>query len=66
MDVLDIVKKYLDENGYDGLYSDYECGCLKEDFVPCGGIQGDCHAGYKQQKCKIENGEDDWFIGADK
>ena len=65
MDVLDIVKKYLDENGYDGLYSDYECACLKDDLAPCGEMNMDCRAGYKQ-KCKIKNCEYDWCIGADK
>lgn len=34
MDILDIVKKYLKDNGYDGLGND-ECGCSIDDLFPC-------------------------------
>jgi len=42
-----IVTAWLREHGYDGLYRQ-ECGCLIEDFMPCGG-EGidDCMAGYR-------------------
>ena len=39
MTVLEIVKLYLEANGYDGLYDD-DCGCGKDDLAPCAGI--DC------------------------
>jgi len=40
-----IVKQWLRDNGYDGLYND-DCGCTLDDFAPCGEICGDCVAGY--------------------
>lgn len=46
MDVCDIVKKYLIENGYDGLYTD-GCGCLVDDLMPCDCDCSYCEAGYK-------------------
>jgi hypothetical protein len=51
MTVLEIVKDWLKEHGYDGLYlpiGDGEaCGCSLDDFAPCGEIDGDCQAAYK-------------------
>ena len=53
MDVADIVKRFLEENGFDGLYTD-ECGCKKDNLFPCDsdgakycvpGYQGPCHCG---------------------
>ena len=43
-----IVKKYLTENGFDGLYnSDNACGCKKFDLFPCDGDGSyDCKPGY--------------------
>ncbi len=38
--VLEIVKAYLEANGFDGLCSDAIpecCGCRLDDFMPCGG-----------------------------
>ena len=46
MDVHDIVKQYLDNNGYDGLYMDGECACRKDDLAPCGNIDASCEPGY--------------------
>ena len=46
-DVLEILKQYLVDNGYDGLYRD-ECGCFVDDLLPC--VENDvghCQAGYK-------------------
>ena len=33
MNVKEIVKKYLDENGFDGLCG-FHCGCEKDDLAP--------------------------------
>ena len=47
MDVADIVKRFLEENGFDGLYTD-ECGCFKDDLFPCSSECAlDCVPGYK-------------------
>ena len=46
--VIEIIKKNLIEEGFDGLYNeDLECACLVDDIEPCGEIKGDCTAGYK-------------------
>jgi hypothetical protein len=48
MDVIDIIREYLEKNGYDGLYnSDLECGCEVDDLAPCDNVGHDCAAGYK-------------------
>jgi len=52
MNAKEIIKKWLADNGYDGLYSE-ECGCLIKDFAPCCEDFGDCIAGYKT-KCDPE------------
>ena len=44
--IIDIVKQYLMDNGYDGLYSD-DCGCFVNDLAPCCGEDiTHCSAGY--------------------
>ena len=49
MDILDIVKDYLKENQYDGLYnSDGECACELSDFRPCGESFCECKPGIKK------------------
>ena len=46
--VEEIVKLWLEANGYDGLFNENgECGCTLDDLAPCGQITGDCRAGYK-------------------
>ena len=55
MDVLDITKQYLKENGYDGLYCENECGCGIEDLAPCDGPIHSCRPGYKVS-CKCGEG----------
>jgi hypothetical protein len=48
MSVKEIVKTYLESNGFDGLYSSGECGCIISDLMPCGTESAlDCLAGYK-------------------
>ena len=49
MNVKKITLEYLEKNGFDGLCNpDIECGCFKEDLMPCGwaGIE-QCQPGYK-------------------
>ena len=61
MIVKEIIKKYLEENGYDGLCNMFmECGCYLDDLIPCSEIDADeCEAGHK---VKDESGEYDWVI----
>jgi hypothetical protein len=61
VDVLHMVKSYLKYHEYDGLYRPGECGCILNDLAPCGEIQRDCIAGYKQP-CVCGNGCD-WDVG---
>jgi hypothetical protein len=61
--VREIVKEWLEQHGYEGLYSDHwECGCTPEDLMPCGEASEDCVAGYKWPG----DGEVDFFIKPDK
>ena len=43
--MLNIIKKSLELNGYDGLVGEENCGCKFDDLCPCGQI-GDCVPGY--------------------
>lgn len=62
MTIKEIIKDYLDENGYDGLYDqDAECSCKKDDLFPCGDPVIECTAGYKGP-CDCEE-EHDYHIG---
>jgi len=48
MDVVQIVSKYLIDNGFDGLVDDMgECGCEITDLMPCCSPCGGCAPGYK-------------------
>ena len=59
--VQDIVKEYLVNNSYDGLYNpDGECACEISCLRPCDGDFSECIPGYKQP-CTC--GEHDWHIG---
>ena len=59
--VYEIVKTYLQENGFDGLYnSELECGCPISNLNPCGDMKNDCTAGYE---VKAPPGDDcDYYI----
>jgi hypothetical protein len=47
MTCLDIIKKYLTENGFDGLVSDNECGCTIEDMPLCEECFSECTPAFK-------------------
>lgn len=60
--VIKIVEKFLRENKFDGLYSpDMECGCRLEDLAPCGNIEENCTAGYKQKH--TSDPMEPWVVG---
>ncbi len=47
MNVEDIVKAWLKENGYDGLVNLHgECGCDIDDLNPCCELCHECEAAY--------------------
>ena len=69
MTVLDIVREYLKENGYDGLCDGDGCGCCAEDLMPCNYMGCmTCVPGYKVEKkdaCRMGFDTDydrDWVI----
>lgn len=46
-DVNEILVKFLEENGFDGLCNgDIECGCKKDDLAPCDSNFMDCKPAY--------------------
>lgn len=47
MTVLNIIAKYLKENGYDGLCENDECGCVLNGIGLCGGDFLNCVAAYR-------------------
>jgi len=47
MTIKEIVKQWLEEHGYDGLFDNGDCGCLKDDLMPCGQPSEYCEAGHK-------------------
>jgi len=58
MDVYSIVKKYLEDYGYDGLCDEMgECGCDLADLAPCGNMQAGCQAG-RRKPCNCGDGHD--------
>lgn len=62
-DVIEIVRQYLIEHDFDGLYSEIECVCTIDDLAPCGQIEGVCIAGYKVKcTCKWLHGGHDFHI----
>ena len=48
MTVIEIIKKHLIDNEFDGLVTDdYECGCGVDDLRPCDGDFAKCSPAYK-------------------
>lgn len=45
MTIREIVKEYLEKNGYDGLCVD-ECDCSLKDLMPCNYVMPECKVGY--------------------
>lgn len=59
IDIPEIIRRWLEENGYDGLScsdGDDVCGCGIDNLFPCGalweGINEECRAAYKHTKEK--------------
>jgi len=69
MNVREIVKAYLEANGFDGLYNpNIVCGCMRDDLIPCDFENGNCEAGYKQtcENCNPEDCEEAQYPHEDK
>jgi hypothetical protein len=49
MTVIEIVRQYLKQHGFHGLYDpDIECGCQLDDFMPCSSATKEtCMPGHK-------------------
>ena len=60
MNLKGIVREYLEKNGFDGLFNEDACGCLKDDLFPCENPEEDCIPGYRHP-CTC--GDHDWHIG---
>jgi hypothetical protein len=59
MTVREIVKKWLEDNKYDGLCTE-GCGCECSDLFPCGGQDFvDCESGHKT---KSDDSDYDFLI----
>ena len=58
MNVEEIIKKYLTENGFSGLYhvenGRIECECNIDNLIPCWGDIGDCQPVEKPEQNKGE------------
>jgi len=58
MEVHEIIKTWLEENGYDGLCDpDTECGCELSDLMPCSEGWEHCQAGHKKDDGLIYPGK---------
>jgi len=58
MTVREIVEKYLEDNGYDGLYNtDKECACSLSDLIPCCDGFHDCEPGHEVPCPAVSGGE---------
>ena len=64
MNLKEIVKKYLKDHGYDGLFDrDGECACETDDLFPCDNPSAFCRPGYKEL---CDCGDHDFHIVAKK
>ncbi len=60
MTVLEIVKAYLKQHRFDGLFNPGECGCEIDDICPFNdNCFSDCEPGYK---VATPGGEYDWMM----
>lgn len=69
MNLRDLTIKALTSEGFDGLYSDWGCGCKLDDLMPCGEPSPACAPGYlgpcDPETCP-NDGDCDWHIQAEK
>lgn len=64
MTVKDILKKWLTDNGYDGLVNPHgECGCEASDLVPCDSRCDTCQPAHRGPDLEYDS---DWAMYATK
>ena len=51
-------KKYLEDNGFDGLFNPGECSCPVDRLFLCDGPCDECEPGYRVEGCTCGNGCD--------
>jgi hypothetical protein len=66
MDLRTLLKRYMEDNGYDGLFNpNSDCACEKDDLAPCDEMSIECTLGVKgacdPETCPID-GECEWHI----
>ncbi len=60
----DILRQYLMEHGFDGLYVPQTCACKNSDLMPCGEPAAECRAGYLvPESSEYFESEYDFMIG---
>ena len=59
-ELTEIVRAWLKNHGFDGLYMTGECACVVDDLFPCGHACPDCSAGYI---IPCDCGDHDYHIG---
>lgn len=60
MNIREIVKAWLLENHYDGLYNADGCGCSADDLMTCEELNDDCIPGVHRLDLRQE-GSDRWI-----
>jgi len=67
MNCIEIIEKYLKDNGFDGLYVGGVCACKIGDLIECESMAGNCEPGYFVDKNSEDFDPDyDFMIGPDK
>ena len=64
--IKEIVKEYLETNGYEGLFYPGECACELEDLMPCDEPNMNCEPGYKEPCDPKECGDHEFHISKGK
>ena len=59
--VLEILKLWLKEHGYDGLCNE-DCGCGNDDLAPCGEIGDSCQAAWNDKEKAKDQHCDYWMV----
>jgi hypothetical protein len=61
MNCAQIIKSYLVENGFEGLFCD-NCGCDLDDLMPCDSVCSECTPGYQVMVPDDIKCDYNWYI----